>query len=163
MWLLHVHVHWCAEQVGADQITGQIPKWLGDFHVVVWKVSHVISFFFPIITSQIMPLTFKIVHPVSKSTVRLSVLCWQLSSISILSLICPTIIQLLINYVLCQKNRSAMRTMLVCFYSFRLEFCFQMSVSGSLTAASEKEDKPLRCLSGKCMVEHCLLYAHFIL
>ena len=31
--------------------------------------------------------------------------------------------------------------MLVCFYSFRLEFCFQMSVSGSLTAASEKVDK----------------------
>ena len=54
-------------------------------------------------------------------------------------------------------------SMLVCFYSFRLEFCFQMSVSGSLTAASEKVDKPLRCLSGKCMVEHCLLYAHFIL
>ena len=23
---MHVHVHWCAEQVGADQITGQIPK-----------------------------------------------------------------------------------------------------------------------------------------
>ena len=44
------------------------------------------------------------------------------------------------------KNRSAMRTwvlcfMLVCCYSFRLEFCFQMSVSGSLTAASEKVDK----------------------
>ena len=32
------------------------------------------------------------------------------------------------------KNRSAMRTwglMLVCFYSFRLEFFFQMPVSGS--------------------------------
>ena len=45
-----------------------------------------------------------------------------------------------------KKNRSAMRTwvlcfMLVCSYSFRLEFCFQMSVSGSLTAASEKVDK----------------------
>ena len=63
-----------------------------------------LSVFFPIITSQIMPLTFKIVHPVSTSTVRLSVLCWQLSSISILLLICPTIIQLLINYVLCQKK-----------------------------------------------------------
>ena len=33
--------------------------------------------------------------------------------------------------------------MLVCFYFFRLEFCFQMSVSGSLTAASEKVDKLL--------------------
>ena len=45
-----------------------------------------------------------------------------------------------------KKNRSAMRTwvlcfMLVCFYSFRLEFCFKMSVSGSLTAASEKVEK----------------------
>ena len=41
-----------------------------------------------------------------------------------------------------KKNRSAMRTwvlcfMLVCSYSF----CLQMSVSGSLTAASEKVDK----------------------
>ena len=51
---------------------------------------------------------------------------------------------------------------LVCFYSFRLEFCFQMLVSGSLTAASEKVDKPLRCLSGKCMVEYCLLYAQVL-
>ena len=52
---------------------------------------------------------------------------------------------------------------LVCFSSFWLEFCFQMSVYGSLTAASEKVDKPLRFLSGKCMIEYCLLYAHFIL
>ena len=159
--------------------TGVLSKWvltkllgksLNDWVIsmLLYEKYLMLSVFFPIITSQIMPLTFKIVHPVSTSTVRLSVLCWQLSSISILLLICPTIIQLLINYVLCQKigpqrALGVLCSMLVCFYSFRLEFCFQMSVSGSLTAASEKVDKPLRCLSGKCMVEHCLLYAHFIL
>ena len=44
---MYMYVHWCAEQVGADQITGQIPKWLlGEFHIIIWKASYVISFFF---------------------------------------------------------------------------------------------------------------------
>ena len=53
--------------------------------------------------------------------------------------------------------------MLVCFYSFRLEFCFQMPVSGGLIATSEKVGKPLQFLSGRCMVEYRLLNTHFIL
>ena len=43
---MYMYVHWCAEQVGVDQITGQIPKWLlGEFHVIIWKASYVIIFF----------------------------------------------------------------------------------------------------------------------
>ena len=54
---------------------------------------------------------------------------------------------------------GVLRFMLVCFYSFRLEFCFQMPVSGSLIPKSEKVDKPLRFLSRKCMVEYCSLFS----
>ena len=113
--------------------TGVLSKWvltkllgksLNDWVIsmLLYEKYLMLSVFFPIITSQIMPLTFKIVHPVSTSTVRLSVLCWQLSSISILLLICPTIIQLLINYVLCQKNRSTMRTWGLMLYASMLLF-----------------------------------------
>ena len=40
---------------------------------------------------------------------------------------------------------------------------FQMLVSASLIATSEKVDNPLQFLSGKCMVEYYLRNTHFIL
>ena len=53
--------------------------------------------------------------------------------------------------------------LLICYYYFRLEFCFQMPVSGSSIATSEKVNKPLQFLRGKCIVEYCSLNTHFIL
>ena len=38
-----------------------------------------------------------------------------------------------------------------------MECCSQISVSGSWITASEKVDKSLQLLSGKCMAEYCLL------
>ena len=55
--------------------------------------------------------------------------------------------------------------LLMCYryYYFRLEFCLQMLVSGSSIATSEKVNKPLQFVRGKCMVEYCSLNTHFII
>ena len=63
---MYMYVHWCAEQEGVW--TKLLGKSLNDYWVssmLLYEKHLMLSvFFFPIITSQIMPLTSKIVHPV---------------------------------------------------------------------------------------------------
>ena len=55
------------------------------------------------------------------------------------------------------KNKSAMRTcgLMLSFIPFGWNVVFKCQYLG--VATSEKVDKPLQFLSGKCMAEYCLL------